>query len=37
MGLGGDTSWGRPVHAEYIIPAKEYRFSLTLQILNQNN
>ncbi len=28
MGLGGDTSWGAPVHPEYLIPANpaEYRY-----------
>lgn len=30
MGVGGDTSWGRPVHAAYTIPAngRSYSFSL---------
>jgi beta-galactosidase len=30
MGVGGDTSWGRPVHEEYSIPAESqsYRFRL---------
>jgi beta-galactosidase len=30
MGVGGDTSWGRPVHREYTIPAKEYQYSFWL-------
>ena len=30
MGVGGDTSWGRPVHEEYTIPPKEYRYSFKL-------
>jgi beta-galactosidase len=30
MGLGGDTSWGRMVHDEYTIPAKEYRYSFII-------
>jgi beta-galactosidase len=30
MGLGGDTSWGRPVHKEYTIPAGEYRYSFVI-------
>ena len=30
MGLGGDTSWGRPVHKEYRIPAGEYTYSFWL-------
>ena len=30
MGVGGDNSWGRQVHEEYTIPAKEYRYSFML-------
>ena len=30
MGLGGDTSWGRMVHEEYTLPAKDYRYSFRL-------
>ena len=30
MGVGGDTSWGRLVHAEYTIPAKSYSYGFTL-------
>jgi beta-galactosidase len=30
MGVGGDTSWGRLVHAQYTIPAKDYQYSFTL-------
>jgi len=30
MGVGGDNSWGRPVHKEYTIPPREYHYSLTL-------
>ena len=31
MGIGGDTSWGRPVHPEYTIPAnKTYNYSFTI-------
>jgi beta-galactosidase len=30
MGVGGDNSWGRPVHQEYTIPAREYRYSFTM-------
>jgi len=30
MGVGGDNSWGRPVHKEYTIPAGEYRYSFTI-------
>ena len=36
MGVGGDTSWGRLVHPEYTIPAKEYQYSfrITPSLLN---
>ena len=30
MGVGGDNSWGRPVHKQYTIPAGEYHYSFTL-------
>ena len=30
MGVGGDNSWGRPVHDKYTIPAGEYRYSFIL-------
>jgi len=30
MGIGGDTSWGRPVHEEYTIPAKKYSYSFRI-------
>jgi beta-galactosidase len=30
MGVGGDTSWGRPVHPEYTIPAGEYSYAFWL-------
>ncbi|MCL3779429.1 DUF4981 domain-containing protein [Prolixibacteraceae bacterium JC049] len=29
-GVGGDNSWGAPVHPEYIVPAKPYTYSFTL-------
>ena len=31
MGLGGDTSWGRLVHEEYTIPAKNYRYQFIIK------
>ncbi|PID69904.1 MAG: beta-galactosidase [Flavobacteriales bacterium] len=31
MGVGGDTSWGRPVHEEYTIKPKDYNYSIILQ------
>ncbi|MDF1573930.1 MAG: glycoside hydrolase family 2 TIM barrel-domain containing protein [Bacteroidales bacterium] len=30
MGVGGDNSWGRPVHKEYSIPAHAYSYSFSL-------
>jgi beta-galactosidase len=30
MGVGGDTSWGRLVHEQYTIPAKDYSYRFTL-------
>lgn len=30
MGVGGDTSWGRPVHEEYTIPPGEYKYAFIL-------
>ncbi|GIU23659.1 glycoside hydrolase family 2 TIM barrel-domain containing protein [Shewanella sp. MBTL60-007] len=30
MGVGGDTSWGRPVHAPYRIAPKQMKFSFSL-------
>jgi len=36
MGLGGDTSWGRPVHEEYTIPAKKYQYGFTLKLKKEN-
>ncbi len=31
MGVGGDTSWGRLVHAQYTVPAQTYQYGFTLQ------
>ena len=31
MGVGGDDSWGAPVHKEYLIPAKEYSYSVRIK------
>ena len=31
MGVGGDTSWGRPVHNEYTIHAKNYHYSFIVK------
>ncbi|MBU2426170.1 MAG: DUF4981 domain-containing protein [Gammaproteobacteria bacterium] len=30
MGVGGDTSWGRPVHDQYRLPAKNYQYRFSL-------
>lgn len=35
MGLGGDTSWGRLVHAEYTIPPRTYSYSFSITPLKQ--
>ncbi len=29
-GVGGDNTWGAPVHDQYKIPAKEYKYNFTL-------
>ena len=31
MGVGGDTSWGAPVHPEYTLPAQPYAYSVRLR------
>ena len=31
MGVGGDTSWGAPIHPEYTLPAKPYTYSFRLR------
>ncbi|MFX0013042.1 MAG: glycoside hydrolase family 2 TIM barrel-domain containing protein [Promethearchaeota archaeon] len=31
MGVGGDNSWGAPVHAKYTLPAKGYSYSFRLR------
>jgi beta-galactosidase len=33
MGVGGDNSWGRPVHKEYCIPADAYKYSFIIMPL----
>jgi len=36
MGLGGDTSWGRMVHAEYTLPANQaYKYSFRLMPVDE--
>ena len=34
MGVGGDTSWGAPVHSEYSIPAQDYSYEFILRPIN---
>jgi beta-galactosidase len=34
MGVGGDTSWGAPVHPEYTLPARPYAYSFRLRPLS---
>jgi beta-galactosidase len=34
MGVGGDTSWGAPVHAEYSIPSQDYKYEFILRPIN---
>ncbi len=31
MGIGGDNSWGAPVHSEYLIPAKDYSYTFRIK------
>ncbi len=33
MGVGGDDSWGAPVHPQYMVPAKPYAYSFRFQPL----
>jgi len=34
MGVGGDNSWGAPVHAEYSIPSQDYKYMFILRPIN---
>ena len=36
MGVGGDNSWGAPVHKEYTLPARNYFFEFTLVPFSKN-
>ena len=31
MGIGGDDSWGAPIHEQYLVPAKEYKYSIRIK------
>jgi len=33
MGVGGDDSWGAPIHEEYQLPPKEYSYSFTIRAI----
>jgi beta-galactosidase len=36
MGVGGDDSWGAPVHPEYTIPVKEYNYTFSVKPFSKN-
>ena len=36
MGVGGDDSWGAPVHKEYTVPAKEYNYTFKIKPFSKN-
>lgn len=36
MGVGGDNSWGAPVHKKYTLPARNYFFEFTLVPFSKN-
>ena len=36
MGVGGDTSWGRPVHDKYSLPAQNYEYGFWLRPFDAN-
>jgi len=35
MGVGGDDSWGAPVHSEYSIPVKKYSYSFKIKFSDE--
>ncbi|MBS1558507.1 MAG: DUF4981 domain-containing protein [Bacteroidetes bacterium] len=35
MGVGGDNSWGAPVHEEYQIKPKDYKYSFWLRVVEE--
>ncbi len=37
MGVGGDNTWGAQVHPEYTITPHEWKYSFTIQPLNNND
>jgi beta-galactosidase len=37
MGVGGDDSWGAPVHPEYTIPAKAYSYSFRIRPIGKGD
>ncbi|MEA3504053.1 MAG: glycoside hydrolase family 2 TIM barrel-domain containing protein, partial [Bacteroidota bacterium] len=34
MGVGGDNTWGAPVHEEYRLRAKKYKYGFTLKLID---
>lgn len=36
MGVGGDNSWGKPVHDKYRLTDKEYRYGFVMKIVKRN-
>lgn len=37
MGVGGDNSWGAPIHAQYCIPSNNYNYSFSIRPLGKND
>jgi len=37
MGVGGDTSWGRPVHDRYTLPPANYQYRFSLIPFDPDN
>jgi beta-galactosidase len=37
MGVGGDDSWGAPIHPEYTIPAKAYSYSFRIRPIGKDD
>ena len=37
MGVGGDDSWGAPIHPEYTIPAKAYSYSFRVRPIGKDD
>lgn len=37
MGVGGDNSWGAPVHPRYRVPAGQYRYRFVIRVLPEKS